>query len=118
MGCIFDSNLSGRGMVIKVLHKINSRLRFLYRKQKVLNNPLMRPLCNVLIQPHFDYASQTWLPNLTKALSNKVQSAQNKCIRFCLQLGNRAHLDKMEFKDMNWLPINEGVKQRICVLFQ
>ena len=34
LGCLFDSNLSGRGMAIKVLDKINSRLRFLYRKQK------------------------------------------------------------------------------------
>ena len=96
-------------MVIKVLNKINSGLRFLYRKQKVLNNSLRRFLCNVLNQPHFDYASQTWLPNLTKALSNIFQCGQNKCIRFCLQLGNRAHLDKEEFKDTR-------LNQRICVL--
>ena len=56
-------------------------------------------LCDALIQPHIDYASQIWLSNLTKALSNKVQCAQNKCIRFCLQLGNRARLDKKEFKE-------------------
>ena len=47
-------------MVIKVLNKINSGLRFLYRKQNVLNNSLRRFLCNVLIQQHFEYASQTW----------------------------------------------------------
>ena len=116
LGCLFDSNLSGRGMAIKVLNKVNSRLRFLYRKQSVLNNHLRRLLCNAIIQPHFDYASQTWYPNLTKALSKKVQCAQNKCIRFCLRLGNRAHLDKKEFKDIDWLPITERVKQRVCVL--
>ena len=49
------------------------------------------------------------LPNLTKALSNIVQCAQNKCIRFCLQLGNKAHLDKEEFKDTR-------LNQCICVL--
>ena len=101
LGCLFDSNLSGRGMAIQVLNKINSRLRFLYRKQNIFDKHLRRLLCNALIQPHFDYASQTWLPNLTKALSNKVQCAQNKCIRFCLQLENRAHLNKKEFKEIN-----------------
>ena len=116
MGCILDSNLSGRGMAIKVLQKINSRLRFLYRKKDLLNKGLRRILCNALIQPHFDYASQTWLPNLTKALSNKIQCAQNKCIRFSLQLENRAHLDKKEFQEINWLPVNERMRQRICVL--
>ena len=115
LGCIFDSNLSGGGMAVNVLNKVNSRLRFLYRKQNVLNAPLRRLLCNALIQPHFDYACQTWFPNLTKALSNKIQCAQNKCIRFCLNLNNRAHLDKKEFKDINWLPINERVNQRVCV---
>ena len=47
----------------------------------------------------------TWYPNLTKTLSIKLQRAQNKCIRFCLNLDNRAHLDKKEFKDINWLPV-------------
>ena len=116
LGCLFDSNLSGRGMAIKVLNKINSRLRFLYRKKDILNKPLRRILCNALIQPHFDYASQTWLPNLTKALSNKIQCAQNKCIRFCLQLDSRAHIDKEEFKEINWLPTGERMRQRICVM--
>ena len=32
-----------------------------------------------------------------------------------LNLDNRAHLDKKEFKDINWLPVKERVNQRICV---
>ena len=49
-------------------------------------------LHNVLIQPHFDYASSAWYPNLQKKLSDKLQICQNKCIRFCLSLGNRSHI--------------------------
>ena len=115
LGCIFDCNTSGEAMAVKVLNKVNSRLKFLYRKQSILNFPLRRLLCNALIQPHFDYASQAWYPNLTKTLSIKLQRAQNKCIRFCLNLDNRAHLDKKEFKNINWLPVKERVNQRICV---
>ena len=102
-------------MAVKVLNKVNSRLRFLPRKQSILNDPLRRLLCNALIQPHFDYASHAWYPNLTKTLSIKLQRAQKKCIRFCLNLDNRAHLDKKEFKDINWLPVKERVVQRIYV---
>ena len=72
LGCILDCNLSGEGMSIKVLNKVNSTLRFLYREQNLLNTPLRRLLCNTLIQPHFDYACHTWLPSLTMALSNKI----------------------------------------------
>ena len=91
------------------------KLKFLYRKQNVLNASLKRMLCNALIQPHLNYACQACYPNLTKALPNKLQCAQNKCIRFCLNLENRAHLDKSAFKKINWLPTNERVNQRICV---
>ena len=115
LGCILDSNTSGEAMAIKVLSKVNSRLKFLYRKQGVLNGSLKRLLCNALIQPHFDYASQAWYPNLPKTLSIKLQRAQNKCIRFCLSLDNRAHLDRKEFEKINWLPVKDRVNQRICV---
>ena len=73
LGSIFDCNTSGKAIAVKVLKKVNSRLRFLYRKQSIPNGPLRRLLCNVLIQPHFDYASQAWYPNLTKTHSIKLQ---------------------------------------------
>ena len=92
LGCILDDCLSGEPMATKVLGKINSRLKFLYRKQSFLNPQLRRTLCNALIKPHFDYASSAWYPNLTKKLSKKIQTAQNKCIRFCLNFGNRTHV--------------------------
>ena len=50
--CIFDCNTSGEDMAVKVLNKVNSRLRFLYRKQSILNGPLRRLLCNAFIQRH------------------------------------------------------------------
>ena len=115
LGSILDSNMSGEHMATKVLQKINARLRFINRNRKVLNKSLKRILCNALIQPHFDYASQAWFPNLTKALSSKIQCAQNKCIRFCLKLNSHTHLDKEHFKEINWLPVQERVNQRICV---
>ena len=72
-------------------------------------------LCNTLIQPHFDYACSAWYPNLTQGLKSKLQIAQNKCIRFCLFLGNREGIRYKHLRKINWLPVVERVKQFIAV---
>ena len=59
LGCILDETMSGESMALKVINKINSRLKFLHRKNKFLTPALRRLLCNALIQPHLDYASPT-----------------------------------------------------------
>ena len=41
---------------LKVVNKLNRKLKFLYRKNKFLTPKLCRMLFNVLIQPHFEYA--------------------------------------------------------------
>ena len=113
LGCLLDETLSGESMALKVINKINSRLRFLYRKNRFLSPPLRRLLCNSLIQPHFDYACSAWYPNLNRRLKSKLQILQNKCIRFCLNLNNRAHIEQKEFEKINWLPVNDRFKQVI-----
>ena len=101
-------------MATHVINKVNSRLKFLYRQNKFLDIPLGRLLCNAMIQPFFDYASNAWYPNLNKNLKTRLQAAQNKCIRFCLKLGYRTSVIVKEFEKINWLPIQERVNQ--CVL--
>ena len=44
-----------------------------------------------------------------------MQAAQNKCIRFYLNLKNTAHVGATEFKATNWLPTKNRVDQHICV---
>ena len=51
---------------------------------------------------------------LTKIKKKRLQAAQNKCIRFCLKLGDRASIKSNEFEKINWLPIQERVNQ--CTL--
>ena len=114
LGCVLDEDLSGESMAAKVMGKINGRIKFLYRKNRFLDSSLRRLLCIALVQPHFDYACSAWYPNLTQNLRKKLQTTQNKCIRFCLQLGNRSHIGATEFKQINWLPINERFSQCIC----
>ena len=114
LGCILDETLSGESMSLKVIQKINTKLRFLYRKNKFLTPNLRRMLCNALIQPHFDYACLSWYSGLTKALKTKIQIMQNKCIRFCLNLNNLDHIGFTEFKEINWLNTSDRIIQCAC----
>ena len=43
-----------------------------------------------MIEPFFDYACNTWYPNINEKLKMHLQAAQNKCIRFCLKLNGRS----------------------------
>ena len=113
LGCILNESLSGDPMGLNVIKKINARLRFLYRNTKILSSSLRRMLLNSLIQPNFDYASLSWFPNLTEKVRKKIQTVQNKCIRFCLQLENKAHIGLIELKSINWLNTSDRYKQ-IC----
>ena len=58
----------------------------------------------------------TWYANLNKKFVKKVQIIQNKCIRFCLHMENRAYIGIEEFKKMNWLPTRERFEQCVCVV--
>ena len=113
LGCMLDESMSGETMALTVTERINSRLKFLHRKDWFLDVHLRRLLCNALIQPHFDYACTAWYPNLPKKLKDKLQVTQNKCIRFCLKLQSREHISNEHFHKLNWLPINQMFQQ--CV---
>ena len=49
-------------------------------------------------------------------MKKRLQISQNKCIRFCLNLGSRESIGLTKFRDINWLPVEERVKQCICTL--
>ena len=40
---------------------------------------------------------------------------QNKCVRFCLQLGKMTHVGFNEFDKLNWLPVEKRFNQCLCV---
>ena len=69
LGCVMDETVSGEPIGLKVLNKINDKLKSLYRKYSFLTPGLRRMLCNALIQPHFDYACSAWYRNLNANLN-------------------------------------------------
>ena len=113
LGCVVDDTMSGEPMALKVINKINGKLKFLYRKNRFLSPELRIMLCNALIQPHFDYTCPTWYPNLTEKTKKKLQIIQNKCIRFGLRLDKMHPISDEDFRLINWLPTNKRVDQCI-----
>ena len=103
-------------MALHVLKKLNGKLKFLYRKSKLLSPSLRRLLCNALIQLHFDYACTAWFPNLNQSLKKKLQANQNKCIRFSLQLENRSDIGVNKFKTINWLNVTDRFNQCVSAI--
>ena len=107
LGCVLEETMPGESMAYKVISKLNARLKFLHQKNKYLTPNLCHLIGNALIQLHFDYACSAWYPNLSEKLKNRIQTSQNKCILFCLQLDKMSHISQKEFETINWLPIKE-----------
>ena len=113
LDCILDETMSGESMALKLINKIHSRLKFLHRKNKFLTPALGRLLCNALVQPHFDYASSAWYPNLALKSKNKIQILENGCIRYCLQLNKMTHISINELENLNWLLVKGRFNESI-----
>ena len=114
---MLDETMSGETMALSVINKINNKLKCVCRKNRFLTPTLRRLLCNALIQPHFDYDCSARYSNLTKKLKNRIQTSQNKCIRFCVQLDKMTHISHKEFETLNWLPIAEDSINALTLLF-
>ena len=71
-------------IVSSIIEKVNSRLTFLYRNCKNLNSSTRLTLSTGLIKCYFDYPC--WYGGLNKTLKQKLQAAQNKEVRFILNL--------------------------------
>ena len=70
---MLDELMSGEPITLKVVNKINGKLKFFYRKNRFLSPELRRTLCNVLIQPYFDCTCPAWYSNLTEKTKKKIQ---------------------------------------------
>ena len=110
LGCILDESLLGKSMTFHV-NKISSTLRFLCRQNRFLNKPSRRLVCNAMIQSFFNYACSACYSSLKKDCQKKLQVFQNNCLRFCLQLRKKTRIGVIEFKEINWLNINDRFSQ-------
>ena len=112
LGATLEQWFSGESMVKSIIQNANARLKFLYRKQKFLNLHTKKLLVMSLIQGLFDYAS-FWYLGLSQLLRNRLQTIQNKLIRFVLKMCPQSHIGQGVFKAVGWLPVSKRVDQII-----
>ena len=72
-------------------------------------------LRNTLIQPHHGCGCCSWYQNLSVSLKSKLQTIQNFCIKYCLELKDGSHIRKNEFEKINWLPVSNSIGQCLAV---
>ena len=119
LGANLDQAMSGEPMGDRVIKKSNSRLKFLYRKGKYLNFHAKKLLSTSLIQCHYDYACSFWYSGLSVKTKNKLQTSQNKLIRFMLDLPPRSHVGITEISKIGWLPVETRVNHiKLCHMYK
>ncbi len=57
------------------------------------------------LQPLFDYACISWFFGTSKVFQGKLQTCQNRIIRFIHNLDSRTHLDAAHFSKLNSLDV-------------
>ena len=111
LGATLDQNLSGNDIARSVVTKSNARLKYLYRKSQFLDLHTRKLLVMSLVQCHFDYVCSFWYPSLTQYWKSRLQTTQNKLVRFILNMESRSHVGPEQFKFLNWLPVSKRVDQ-------
>ena len=111
LGVRIDNLLKGTFIIEDIIKKVNTRLKFLYRNGKWLDQRSRSTLATALIQCYFDYCCSSWFEGLSKAYKNKLQVLQNKTIRFILSLDPRTHISWDIFNSLKMLPVSERVSQ-------
>lgn len=119
LGAYLDQCVSGVQMAEKVVKRVNQTLKFLYRKGQMLTFKDRLLLCNAMIQPFFDYGCCFWYNGLCNKYKNKLQTCQNKVVRFIFSKCNRSHVGAKELCSLKWLNVEKRVELRIaCNMFK
>ena len=111
LGLQSDKFLDCERIVLSIVQKVNARLKFLYRHANVLNTQSRITLTSALIQCHFDYSCSSWFGGISKNLNQKLQVAQNKVVRFILDLKPRDSITCDILDSLKMLRVDNRVKQ-------
>jgi len=106
-----DQSLSGESIVEHILHKSSNKLKFLYRNARNFDLNTKKLLVSALIQCHFDYACSSWYSGLSMKWKGRLQTMQNKIIRFMTNSPPRTHIGYGQFKQVGFLPVDYRVEQ-------
>ena len=98
-------------LLVYIIKNFNSRLKFLYRQARFLDQNIKKMLCFALVLCLFDYAISSWYCGINKTTSKKLLVAQNKVIRLILNQNIMYHISEDDFKPFNFLDTQNRAKQ-------
>ena len=110
LGVYLDQNMNFNSMGTTLVKKLNTRIRFLFRKQCYLLSIKERKMLGyALVQSLYDYACNSWFRGLSANLKHRLQTAQNKLIRFILKYEPRQSVNISDFKRLSMLNVAKRV---------
>ena len=111
LGLELNQFLDGDEIATKIVKQVNSRLKFLYRQAKFLDQKMKKLVCSALVLCLFDYSISSWYCSISKYHSIRLQCAQNKVIRFILGEDYMYHITKADFKNLGLTDIRARSEQ-------
>lgn len=109
LGATLEQDLNGQIMGNSVVSKVNSGVKFLYRQASFLDIREKKLLCSAMLQSRFDFSCNIWFRALSMSVKNRLQTAQNKMIRYILGYHSRRHLFFEDFKSLGYLDVESRV---------
>lgn len=105
LGLILDNHLDWTEHVTAVCQRVFFSLHSLKRMKDLLPFKVRKMLVQQLIIPLFDYCDVVY-GRLSGALSNRLQRAQNACVRFIMNIPKFDHITPA-FRELNWLKLKQ-----------
>ena len=85
-------------------------MKYLYRQASCLNQSCRKILVSALIQCHFDYTVSAWYSGVSQNSKHRLQTAQNKMVRYILNLGPGWHVGQDQLSSLNFMNVENRVK--------
>ena len=105
-------------MRCSVVSKVNSCLKYLYRQKLFLNLKERKLLCMALLQSRFDYGYNVYYRNLCQGTKHKLQTAQNKMVRYILGANSRYHITCNDFMSLKLLNVDSRFHYlTLCLMY-
>lgn len=116
LGVILDPSLRFRQHTQKNLQKAYNALRLLFPHRHHLNTKVKKSLCDALVLSQFTYCSPVYSPCLDQDHMNRIQRAQNSCIRFIYGIPKFEHISH-RYSELGWLKMHIRFKVHTLCLY-
>lgn len=115
LGLTMDNQFRYRGHVSKCIQRAFSNLKVLYPHRHYLSQKTKSMLSQSMVLSHFSYCSPVYAPAIDAHDRDRIQRAQNACLRFIFGIRKYEHISH-KLSELGWLNMQNRFKlQRACL---